>query len=357
MGRRARTGPRTVPQRRRRGRTCLGHSLRSRAGGSARPDRTRIGDAHRAQTRDREADRRSRAGACARQAFCSCGACIAFIIGSPPPGPRLAGVRRPSALLGARGLGPAAAVQARRPDPDRLGQRARARPLPARVQPPRPLRPRGSRPALPPRSAASVRVLGPRGVAAAGRTPAAASLAHGPRRATRRGAECDASSASGRSWSPTSSHRYASVGRSPPPSSTTIGRDASRAVVGLVGRQAGDRVAVLVRPGELGAPAALRAALRPPRAGAAARGSRRPDARGRGGPARAGANRRPLARGGGRARPARLLPPAGRGDEAPDRRAGGGWRAARGRGRGLGPNARIPRRRCADTSRGSRPRR
>ena len=50
------------------------------------------------------------------------------------------GLRRPAARRRARRLGAAAGAQARRAAADRLGQRARARPLPARVQPPRPLR-------------------------------------------------------------------------------------------------------------------------------------------------------------------------------------------------------------------------
>ena len=65
-----------------------------------------------------------------------------------------------------------------------------------------------------------------------------------------------------------------------------------RALVGLVGLQAGARVAVLVRAGDLGAAAALRAPLRPPRAGAAGEGAGGPDARPRGRPARAAPDRR-----------------------------------------------------------------
>ena len=66
---------------------------------------------------------------------------------------------------------------------------------------------------------------------------------------------------------------------------------AHRAVVGLVGRQAGVRVAVLERADHLGAAARLRAPLRPARARAAARGRRHAHALARGRPARAGADR------------------------------------------------------------------
>ena len=68
----------------------------------------------------------------------------------------------------------------------------------------------------------------------------------------------------------------------------------------------------------------------------------------RGGPARAAANRLTGARGRRRARPARLLPARGRDGEAADRRAGRGRRPAPGRGRGLGPDAGLPRRRRPD---------
>src|SRR4029450_2022665 len=63
----------------------------------------------------------------------------------PPPAAPRPPPRRP-----AERLRPAAGVLARRSDPDRLRERARARPLPAGVQPPRPLRPRRPRPPLAP---------------------------------------------------------------------------------------------------------------------------------------------------------------------------------------------------------------
>ena len=84
---------------------------------------------------------------------------------------------------------------------------------------------------------------------------------------------------------------------------------AQRALVGLVGFQARARVAVLVRAGDLRAPAAVRAPLRPARAGAAGDGAGGADPVARRGSARAAADRGAVARGRRRARPARLLPP------------------------------------------------
>src|SRR5512143_4025935 len=66
-----------------------------------------------------------------------------------------------------------------RPAADRLGQRAAAGPLPARVQPPRGVPDRPARPIGLPRPPGPVRVLGPRGVAAAGGAAAGPALADG----------------------------------------------------------------------------------------------------------------------------------------------------------------------------------
>ena len=253
-------------------------------------------------------------------------------------------------------MGSAARPQAGRAAADRLGQRARACALPARLQPSRPLPHRRARPALSAGAATAVRVLGTRGVADRRRSPSAAAMAHGPggarglgqhaarpRRAARAGPERP------RSGPRTGAdRRLGARGEAPAP---------KRAVVGLVGLQASDRVAVLHRAGDGGQAAALRAALRPTGAGHPEGGARRPDARSRRGTARAPANRLTGARGRRRARSARLLPARGRDGEGAGRGAGRGRRPDSGRGGGLGPHAGIPRRRRSDppAGRGDRP--
>ena len=169
------------------------------------------------------------------------------------------------------------------------------------------------------RAAAAVRVLGPRGVAAAGRAAAAAALADGARAhddawgGMRRVAERAARSSS----SAVLDDGRASAGRSPRASSRTS-RSAARAsgpVVGLVATSSA-RWSSCSGAGEVTSRAAarLRAPLRPARAGAAARPcSTTPDAR------RDEDAQRELLRIAARAlgvatepRPARLLPPARR---------------------------------------------
>ena len=147
-----------------------------------------------------------------------------------------------------------------------------ARPLPAAVQPRRAVRHAAARPRRPRRAAAAVRVLGARGIAAAGRAAAAAALAHGRAPPTRRGAACGGSSASGpSSWREVLEEVRA---RGPVAASEVLAArapGAHRAVVGLERRQARVRVAVLERPAHLRAAARLRAPLRPARARAAGR--------------------------------------------------------------------------------------
>ena len=194
----------------------------------------------------------------------------------PADGARGPGLRRPGSRPRARRLGAAARARPRRPDPDRLGQRAPARALPAAVQPPRRLRHGAARPRRAPRPPAAVRVLGPRGVAAAGHDPAAAALADGARRRRRVGRH-----APHPAGAPGAGRRGARGG---PRERARRGQRGARArapgedgaVVGLVGRQARVRVAVLERADHLRAAARLRAPLRPARARAAARGDRRP---------------------------------------------------------------------------------
>src|SRR5215217_2726141 len=105
----------------------------------------------------------------------------------PPPGPtdraRRAGLRRPAAGTRAQRLGPAARDGPGRAHPDRLGQRAVTRALPAAVRAARPLSPRAPGRGVVARSAAAVRVLGARGVADPRGAAAAPALADGPRRA------------------------------------------------------------------------------------------------------------------------------------------------------------------------------
>ena len=201
--------------------------------------------------------------------------------------------RPPGAVDGPRGPAP---VRPRRARPDRLGQRALARALPAAVQPRRRVRPGRARPRRALRAAAPVRVLGPRGVADPGRAPARAALADGARGGRRLGRHApDPARPAG------ADPRRARGGARDGPGRRQRGdgaraAEAHRAVVGLERRQARDGVAVLERAGDLGAAARLRAPLRPARAGAAARGARGPDPAGRGGAARAPARRGALAR-------------------------------------------------------------
>ena len=190
-----------------------------------------------------------------------------------------------------------------------------ARALPARLQPARALRPRGARPAVLPRAAAAVRVLGPRGVAAAGRAAAAAALAHGARRATTRGAACGASPREQPELVAQVLERgpRARPDRRAPSSSTTRPRR-SGPVVGLVGRRSA-RSSGCSGAGEVtsAAPARLRAPLRPARARAArARSSPRPRRRAEDAQRELVAARGARARRRHRARPARLLPAADR---------------------------------------------
>ena len=155
-------------------------------------------------------------------------------------------------------------------------QRAHYLPLFSRAGP---VRHGAARPRRALRAAAAVRVLGPRGVAAAGRAAAGAALAHGPRGRTRRGAGCGGSSATG----PSSSRRCSTEVRRARPDRGERGArggaaEAHRPVVGLERRQARVRVAVLERAGHVGAAARLRAPLRPAGARAARRGGRGADA-------------------------------------------------------------------------------
>ena len=136
-----------------------------------------------------------------------------------------------------------------------------------------------------------VRVLGPRGFAAAGRAAAAAALAHAAREERRRSVEWRGAlrPAAGRLL-----RRRA--GADPPAGAarrvrTAVRRQAQRRLVGLERGQGGARVAVLVRADHHAFATALRAGVRPDRAGAAARGARHADTRGRGRAARTGADR------------------------------------------------------------------
>src|SRR4051794_23707750 len=89
------------------------------------------------------------------------------------------GLRRSPARRRAGRLGAAPRARPGRADPDRLGQRAPARALPPAVRAARALPDRRARPRVLARSAAVVRVLGPRGVADPRRAAAASALAHG----------------------------------------------------------------------------------------------------------------------------------------------------------------------------------
>ncbi|MDT4831898.1 hypothetical protein FQZ97_654290 [compost metagenome] len=232
---------------------------------------------------------------------------------SPPPGPGCPGLRppatgrhSPSAIAGAAGC-------ARR-GADRLGERPGALPLPAGFLPPRRLRPRtAGRPGLGQAPAPrAIRVLGPRGFAAAAGALSAAALAHAPGRqwpgdlpatgAFRfRATRGDPAGAAGRA-------RAGCPRRGRPEHP----RRAGRALVGLERGKARAGVAVRRRRGDGGRAPGLRAPLRP----AGARHSHRPAeparyARGRC-PASAIAARRRRPGRGHRARPARLLSPGNR---------------------------------------------
>ena len=111
-------------------------------------------------------------------------------------------------------LGGAAAVRPRRPRPDRLGQRARARALPAAVRAQRPVRQGAARPRGALRPAAPVRVLGPRGLADPGRAAAGAALAHGARGRRRVGRHAADPARSAPTSSRRCSRRCATAGRS-----------------------------------------------------------------------------------------------------------------------------------------------
>ena len=164
------------------------------------------------------------------------------------------------------------------------------RPLPARLQPPRPVRDRPPRRALLPLAAAALRVLGPRGVAAAGRPPPAVALADGARPPRRLGRDAQdprgEAGARRRGARPGPRARADRRLRADRRAAAPIG-----AVVGLVGVEAGARVAVLGRRGLGGEAAALRAPLRRPRARDPRGDPRRADAAGRRRPARAAADR------------------------------------------------------------------
>ena len=193
----------------------------------------------------------------------------------PPAAARGAPVRRPGPAHRARGAGlrrPAAAgepgghalrrvLDARRPVPDRLGQRAPARALPAALQPPRPVRHGAARPRRALRAAPAVRVLGPRGLAAARRAAAAAALAHGARGGGGVGRHAADPAASGRSSSRRCSRRSARAGRCRERRARARAAEAHRAVVGLVRRRSAR---------SSGCSGAGRS---PPRAGAASSGS------------------------------------------------------------------------------------
>ena len=200
----------------------------------------------------------------------------------------------------------------RRPAPDRLGQRPRARPLPAAVRAARAVPARARRPRGVVRAAAAVRVLGSRGVAAA-RWPrsrccaGACSAPHddawgGMRRVAQRAPGAGASAVLGE------------VAERGPIAASELEEERPRRgrSRGGAGRTPSARSSSCSGPGQITSARRrrLRAPLRPARAGAAARGGRRADARAGGRPARAGPDRGALARRGRRARPARLLPAA-----------------------------------------------
>ena len=103
--------------------------------------------------------------------------------------------------------------------------------------------------ARPPRAARAVRVLGPRGVAVAGRAAAAVSLAHGARAAPRVEPRAPDRAASSR----TSSTKVLALVRDKGPLAAARvelgGAKHEEGLVGVVRREARDRVAVLERPG------------------------------------------------------------------------------------------------------------
>ena len=253
-----------------------------------------------------------------------------------PDRARRAGLRRAAARRRADRLGGAAADRPRRRRPDRLGQRARARALPAAVQPPR----ARTTPTLLDRAAhyaprrlfeywgheASLLPVELQPLLRWRMERAADDAWGGMRRIQRERPELvaqvlDEVRASG----PVAASEVLEHERP----------EADRPVVGLERRQARDRVAVLERPGHVRAPARVRAPLRPARARAARRRCSPRRRRARGGAADAAARRRALARRRDRARPARLLPARRRRGAGARRRAGRGGRAVAGRGRGL----------------------
>ena len=153
---------------------------------------------------------------------------------------------------------------ARRPDPDRLGERHRALPGAAALRAPR------SAPARPAhgngRGRRALRVLGSRGVAASDRAVPAHALAHGCRRRQSRRVERPHPP---RPRAPGLRRGGLRGGARARPHVGVRARRPRRevgAVVGLAARQAGARVPVLVRPALRPAPHELRADVRPDRA-------------------------------------------------------------------------------------------
>ena len=126
-----------------------------------------------------------------------------------------------------------------------------------------------------------------------------------------------------------------------------------RQLVGAVGRQADLRVPVRRRRADHRGARALPAALRPSRAGAAARGARDASGGSRDLGAGAGPARGRRAGGGDGAGPARLLPPRARAVAAGRRGAGRGRRAGAGRRPRLAPSG-VPAARHAGSRAGSR---
>ena len=275
------------------------------------------------------------------------------------PGAGRPGLRRPTAAGRAERLGPAAGAQPGRPDPDRLGQRARARPLPARCS--AGSVPTGASCSTAPRSGrrgacSSTGATRPRCC----RSSCTRCFAGGwSARPTTPGAGCAGSATS----APSSSTEVLEQVRERGPISASElaaerGAAAQRAVVGLVGRQAGARVAVLERPGD-------RARRRRrferlydlPERVLPAGGARGADAGRRRGAARAAADRRARAR----ASPPSATCATTSGCRPPRRSRGSpSWSRpaswSRSRSRAGGERRAYLGRRRADPARGSRPR-
>ena len=157
----------------------------------------------------------------------------------------------------------------------------RARALPAALRAARPVRHRAARPRVVERAAAAVRVLGPRGVAAAGRGCSRCCAGGWSPRTSTRGAACGGSPRSARTSSSACWRPSASAGPSQRASSRRRGRQRRRSGPwwDWSRHEARAGVAVLERAGDVGAAARLRAPLRPARARPAAAVHRDADAR------------------------------------------------------------------------------